>query len=267
MLLTSITAYESTEGFSRGDIDGSPGPYTCNFTGPYTYPELPFSSDTQDSIDELDQTTQELRLASDTTGPLSWQTGVYLFDSSFTITTVGPGGYPFPTTLKHENTSWAVFGQASYAVSDVLTLTGGLRYTDDEKDLPVLNDPISNHNVADGDTVNISDDHISWDISAMYDISPDFSVFARIADGFRGPSIQGRDIAFDNPPSVAQSESVISYEAGFKSTLLDDTLRLNAAAFTYEVSDIQFTAVGGGGNLVQLVNADKGKAWGFEVDA
>ncbi|HPI49872.1 MAG TPA: TonB-dependent receptor [Hyphomonadaceae bacterium] len=267
MVLTSITAYESTEGFSRGDIDGSPGPYTFNFTGPYTYPELPFSSDTQDSIDELDQTTQELRLASDTTGPLSWQTGVYLFDSSFTITTVGPGGYPFPTTLKHENTSWAVFGQASYAVSDVLTLTGGLRYTDDEKDLTVLNAPISNPNVADGDTVNISDDHISWDISAMYDISPDFSVFARIADGFRGPSIQGRDIAFDNPPSVAQSESVISYEAGFKSTLLDNTLRLNAAAFTYEVSDIQFTAVGGGGNLVQLVNADKGKAWGFEVDA
>ena len=37
--------------------------------------------------------------------------------------------------------------------------------------------------------------------------------------------------------------------------------------FTYEVSDIQLTAVGGGGNLVQLINADTGKATGFEVDA
>ena len=82
-----------------------------------------------------------------------------------------------------------------------------------------------------------------------------------------GPSIQGRNVAFFAPPSAAQSETVISYEAGFKSTLLNDTLRFNAAAYTYEVSDIQLTAVGGAGNLVQLINADKGKAWGLEVDA
>ncbi len=256
--LTSITAYESTEGYSRGDIDGSGGPYTFNFTGPYTYPELPFQSDTQDSIDKLGQTTQEIRLASDTLGPLQWQTGVYYFDSAFTVTTVGPLGFPPPATLKHENTSWAVFGQVSYDLTDALTLTGGVRYTDDDKDLTVAAAPVNN--------VSISDDHVSWDVSAMYDVTQDFSVFARVADGFRGPSIQGRDIAFFNPPSVAQSETVISYEAGFKSTLFD-SFRLNAAAFTYEVSDIQLTAVGGGGNLVQLINANKGKAWGVEVDA
>ena len=95
----------------------------------------------------------------------------------------------------------------------------------------------------------------------------DVSVYGRVANGFRGPSIQGRDIAFFAPPSIAASETVQSYEAGFKSTLLDGTLRLNAAAYTYEVNDIQLTAVGGGGNLVQLVNADKGQAVGFEVDA
>ena len=97
----------------------------------------------------------------------------------------------------------------------------------------------------------------------MYALNADFSVYGRVADGFRGPSIQGRDVAFFAPPSVAQSETVLSCEAGFKSTLLGDTLRLNAAAFTYEVSDIQLTAVGGGGNLVQLINADKGKAMGL----
>ncbi|MDP3495953.1 MAG: TonB-dependent receptor [Hyphomonadaceae bacterium] len=250
VVLTSITAYESAEGFSRGDIDGGVAGAGPGF--------IPFDSDTQDSIDDLDQTTQELRLASDTAGPLQWQAGAYLFDSSVTITTVGPSGFPPPATLQHDNTSWAVFGQVSYDFTDALTVTGGVRYTDDDKDLTVAAAPINN--------VSISDSHVSWDLSAMYDITPDVSVFARVADGFRGPSIQGRDVAFFNPPSVAQSETVISYEAGFKSTLFD-TLRLNAAAFTYEVSDIQLTAVGGGGNLVQLVNADKGKAWGFEVDA
>jgi len=251
MVLTSITAYESTDGFSRGDIDGGVAGVGPGF--------IPFDSDTQDSIDDLDQTTQEFRLASDTTGPLQWQAGAYWFDSSFTVTTVGPSGFPPPATLTHDNTSWAVFGQVSYDFTDALTVTGGVRYTDDDKDLTVAAAPANN--------VSISDSHVSWDLSAMYDVTPGFAVFARIADGFRGPSIQGRDVAFFNPPSVAQSETVISYEAGFKSTLLDNTLRLNAAAFTYEVSDIQLTAVGGGGNLVQLINADKGKAWGFEVDA
>ena len=42
-----------------------------------------------------------------------------------------------PTTLTHENTAWAVFGDVSYDVTDKLTVTGGARYTDDEKDLSV----------------------------------------------------------------------------------------------------------------------------------
>jgi len=88
-----------------------------------------------------------------------------------------------------------------------------------------------------------------------------------VADGFRGPSIQGRDVAFFSPPSVAQSETVLSWEAGWKSTLADDTLRLNGAVFTYEVNDIQLPAVGGAANTVQLLNADKGKATGVELDA
>ena len=42
------------------------------------------------------------------------------------------------TTLTHDNTAWAVFGHVSYDVTDALTVTGGARYTDDEKDLTVL---------------------------------------------------------------------------------------------------------------------------------
>jgi iron complex outermembrane recepter protein len=250
MVLTSITAYENTDGLSRGDIDGGVAGVGPGF--------IPFDSDTQDSIDNLDQTTQEFRLASDTSAALSWQTGLYFFDSDYTITTVGPFGFPPSTTVNHSNTSWAVFGQATYAFTDALTVTGGLRYTDDEKDFTVAAAPANNR--------TISDDHVSWDLSAMYALTDDFSVYGRVADGFRGPSIQGRDVAFFNPPSVAQSETVMSYEAGFKSQLTD-TFRLNAAAYTYEVSDIQLTAVGGAANTVQLLNADKGKAWGFEVDA
>ena len=44
-----------------------------------------------------------------------------------------------PTTVTHENTAWAVFGHLSYDVTDALTISGGLRYTDDDKDLSAVN--------------------------------------------------------------------------------------------------------------------------------
>ncbi len=247
--LTSITAYEETHGSSRGDIDGG------NLTGPGF---IPFPSESTDGIKQLDQVTQELRLASDTDGPLSWQVGGYYFDSSYQIRT-DPGFAP-ATTLEQENTSWAVFGQASYKATEALTLTGGLRYTSDDKDLRVVSGP---NPVA---PVSVSDEKVSWDLSAFYDVAENVSVYGKVASGFRGPSIQGRDIAFFSPASVAQSETIMSYEIGLKSELLDRRVRLNGAVFTYTIDDPQFSAVGGGSNSNRLINANKAEAYGIELD-
>jgi outer membrane receptor protein involved in Fe transport len=248
--LTSISAYESTDGSSRGDIDGG----NLTTTGPFLFP-----SESTDGIKQLDQVTQELRLASDTDGPLSWQVGAFYFDSSYQIRT-DPGFAP-ATTLEQNNKSWAVFGQASYKATEALTLTGGLRYTSDDKDLKVISSP--NSNVA---PVSVSDEKASWDLSAFYTVADNVSVYAKVASGFRGPSIQGRDIAFFSPPSVAQSETIMSYELGLKSELLDRRVRLNGAVFTYTIDDPQFSAVGGGSNSNRLINAKKGEAYGVEVD-
>ena len=68
------------------------------------------------------------------------------------------------------------------------------------------------------------------------------------------------------PPSIADSETITSIEAGFKSDLAADRVRLNGAVFYYEIKDQQLSAIGGGGNFVQLVNADKGTGMGFDLD-
>jgi outer membrane receptor protein involved in Fe transport len=252
--LTSITAHNDSEGRSRGDIDGGFGAVFLPEMGPGF---IPFPSDTQDSID-LGQTTQEIRLASNGGGPFTWQIGGFYFDSDFTVLTQG-FDFPPPTLVRHMNESWAVFGQASYQVTDAIKLTGGLRYTDDQKDFTVPGgDPANDRHV--------EDDRISWDLSAMFDVSQDASLYARVASGFRAPTIQGRDVAFFSPPSVATSEKIMSYELGWKSELADNRVRLNGAVFYYTVDDPQFTAIGGAGNLVQLLNANKGEAWGFEMD-
>jgi outer membrane receptor protein involved in Fe transport len=249
--LTSISAYETANGRSRGDIDGGVA------SGPNPGPGVIFfDSDTQDAIKDLNQYTQELRLASDTDGKLTWQVGGYYFKSDFIVTTSVPGADL--ASLQHKNTSYAVFGQAAYQVSDALKVTGGLRWTKDKKSLDVL--------LGAAPDVSTQDDKVSWDLSAFYALQDDLSLYARAAHGFRGPSIQGRDIAFGSNASVAKSETIMSYEAGVKSELLDRRLRLNGAVFTYTIDDPQFSAIGGASNGTLLINANKGKAYGFEFD-
>jgi iron complex outermembrane receptor protein len=114
--------------------------------------------------------------------------------------------------------------------------------------------------------VELSDTQPSWDVSALYKVNPDVSVYARVATGFRGPTIQGRSAVFNSDFTTANSETILSGEVGFKSALLDHTLRVNATAFAYEVSDIQLNGNDSNGNGV-LFNADKAKAYGVEADA
>jgi len=262
--LTSVTAYETAESKSLGDIDGGFGADFLPFAGPCPPgsqpgdPCIPFNSQTQDAVDDLKQLTQEFRLSSQASDRLFWQAGAFYFDSEFDVTTT-----PFfvaPSILTHENTAWAVFGHVSYDVTDALTVTGGARYTDDEKDLTVVQSPIPSP------PQNVQDDQISWDLSALYQVNDDLNIYGRLASGFRAPTIQGRDVAFFGAPSIADSETITSIEAGFQSQLADGRVRLNAAVFYYQIDDQQLSAIGGGGNFVQLVNADKGTGLGFDLD-
>ncbi len=257
MKLTSITGYEATHGFSRGDIDGGNA-----VTGPGF---IPFQSDTQDGLDYLHQFTQEVHLASDYgDSPLFWQVGAFYFGTKYEDQT-----NPFftgPTFVRQSNNALAFFGQASYAFTDKFKLTGGVRWTSDVKAMtangggffggPGITTP-----------VKLRGDNVSWDVSGAYALSDDVNLYARVATGFRGPSIQGRNLAFGSGFSTARSETVTSYEAGVKSELLDHTLRLNMDGFYYYLAHPQFTAIGGASNSVILLNAHGGVGYGLEADA
>jgi iron complex outermembrane receptor protein len=266
--LTSISAYESARGFSRGDTDGGAA---ANF--PVGGVPNGFGQ-SQGVLRDLDQLTQEIRLASNGEGKLKWQVGGFYFDARDYTDFIQRGVFVKTNpnnwvALKNENTSWAVFGQASYEVTDKLTLTGGVRQTDDTKKTRLLRTADTAAGVVTYTGrryVKMSDSQPSWDLSAMYQVSDDVSVYARVAKGFRGPTIQGRSAVFNADFTTADSETILSYEAGFKSTLADNTLRLNASAFTYEVSDIQLNGNDSNGNGV-LFNADKAQAYGMEADA
>ncbi|KHT57360.1 TonB-dependent receptor [Alteromonas marina] len=265
---TSISAIETAEGSSLGDVDG--GFNRADGTSGPGF--IPFSAVTQDNLDDLEQYTQEFRFSSNTRDALNWQLGAFYYDASFNVTSID--GFFGATTVFHENQTWAVFGQTSYQVNEKLNVTGGIRYTHDSKSLVVGDQNVDGFalvigaaQVQDYEDIDVDDGQTSFELSANYRVTDDMSVFARYANGFRAQTIQGRDVAFEGSPSVADAETINSFELGIKSDLFDDSLRLNAAAFYYTVDDMQFSAIGGGNNFTALVNADKGEAYGFEVDA
>ena len=90
-------------------------------------------------------------------------------------------------------------------------------------------------------------------------------MYARVAQGFRAPSIQGR-LLFGNVVSVADSEEILSFEAGIKTSLFNDRARLGFTVYSYTMDDQQLTAVGGATNFNTLINADQTDGMGVEVD-
>ncbi len=270
--ITSITSYQDVyDRFGRGDIDGGFG---CLFTcggipsGPASTPFSAFNSPFVVDIDtggdqDVEQLTQEIRVASNLDGPLNYQFGAFYFDDEI-ISDSGnqsAGATSFATNAisNIKNTSWAIFGQGSYDLTDQWTLTAGLRYTDDDKD--------ANHIDFTGTVatvpINVSDDHLGFDVALSYAFSDSTQMYARVASGFRAPTIQDR-IQDDPTVTVADSETIMSYEIGMKGQ--SDRFRYGLAAFYYEIDDMQLVVVGGAANTTTLVNANEGVGYGVEFE-
>ena len=276
LTLTSITGWESAEIYSRADVDGGYGAAFIGFQGPGL---IPFPSETADAIPEHDQYTQELRLSSNFSGDMNYQVGVFLYEEDLIIesfsydtlswdATANNYGLQNGYAVQDQSTSaWALFGSFDYTVSDELKVTAGLRYSNDEKEFYAkrTKSPVGAADFLEG-SANPDDSHVSWDLSATYKYTDDVNFFARIANGFRAPSVQGR-ILFGDEVTVAKSETTNSIEAGIKSDVLDGQGRVNATVFYYQMNDQQLTAVGGGANFNRLINADKTTGYGIELDS
>ena len=268
--LTSITAYETTSGYSRGDTDGGAGA---------DYPVNGVANgfgQSQGNVRDLDQLTQEIRLASDGDGRFKWQVGGLYFDQRDTTDfyqrayfLTGAANNPNNwVRLRNKNESWALFGQASYELAPGFTLTAGGRYTKDIKETRLVRTAANAAGVssyAGRRYVRLKGEEPSWDVSALYEVNPNVSLYARVARGFRGPTIQGRSAVFNSDFTTADSETIMSYEGGIKTNLLGNRLRFNLSGFAYRVKDIQLNGNDVNGNGV-LFNADKAEAYGLEAE-
>ena len=269
--ITSITSYQDVyDRFGRGDIDGGFGcslPFLPCGAGPAGPGTAPFAGNVDTGGDqEVEQWTQEIRVASNLDGPFNYQFGAfYFYDeivSESAAMSFGAPTFSVGSIGTVENTAWAIFGQGTYDINEQWTLTAGLRYTDDEKDALIF-DLDANPVALSGVPINLSDDFLGFDVALAYAWNDDTQVYARVASGFRAPTIQER-VEDDAELTQANSEDIMSYEIGIKGQT--DKFRYALAAFYYEIDDMQLVAVGGNSNSTSLLNANEGIGYGVELE-
>ncbi len=286
--LFSVTSYWDGNATSVGDVDGGFGASFLppNLTGPGV---IPFTAETRDAVPKLKQFTQEFRIASNGNNALSYQGGVFYFDETLRIlsdnfSTLGDpnnavGGINITVDQRQKSKAYGIFGSLTYKLTDQFSVTGGLRYNNDRRRYNVvrsrdtqfpgfLQNPLGTVNRA------VKDDNITWDASANYKATDEVSLYARVARGYRAPSIQGRILfppatptPLESGVTVGRSETITSYEAGIKSEFAGGKGRINANGFYYDLKNAQLTAVGGGVNANRLINARNVRGYGFELDA
>jgi len=261
--LTSVSGYAEGSWFQSSDPDGS---------------ELDIARNPYWTLDSF-QYSEELRLTSnDTEAPLSWIVGAFGFKEKVgqTFKFIDTGlnsaapmfdNFIFTNGGIYKTTSWALFGQADYDFAKTgaelpLTLTLGLRYTHDAKqgyDFLRYELPQVGFVLAPDKTFDKSWSQSTWKLGAAYQVNPDLMLYGSVSTGYlSGGGLVG------NFPGLYQPETVLAYEAGFKSTLMERRLVFNAAAYRTEIEDMQVFVQDITGSRID--NAGKATISGVEAE-
>jgi len=244
--LKSITAYHHESGTFARDGDGSPIMLTDNIDTAYRHQQ--FSQELQLTGTLLD-------------GRLKFATGVYYFRE----TGSDPLIVAFPASFgllnisedKVRNSSYAAYGQATFSITDALSLTAGLRYTHDKKRF-LTNQTLTitgpGGTAATGAPVgtvvplvpvnsNVSNtfSNTSPRVALDYKLSNTALVYASFSKGFKSG---GFNLRYVVPRAAVRDfgpEKVDAFEVGAKLENRARTIQLNVSAFTMRYRNVQLT--------------------------
>lgn len=152
--------------------------------------------------------------------------------------------------------TWAAFANTDWRASEALTLSGGLRYTREEKDSHISRVRPNNDAIAgllgqqggdlDTQALNFADAPISqsWDdisprVGVQWRPDPSTNLYASWSRAFRSGGANFRTTTLGTPPQTYDAERQSTIEIGWKQDLLYDHLRLNIALFENRIDDMQ----------------------------
>jgi iron complex outermembrane receptor protein len=171
--------------------------------------------------------------------------------------------------------NWAVYGTAIWNPIQNLTLTGGLRYTNEHKDYTFNRaNPDGSFNIFLGGLTGVQGiydgNRLDYRFSVDYRFSPEVMLYATTATGFKGGGVGPRPF---NPAQARGfgPETLTNYEVGLKLDLFDRRLRFNTAAFYSEYNGIQLALLscpqfGGPGPCALPQNAGNAHIKGLEFE-
>ena len=197
-----------------------------------------------------EQTSHEIQLVSDKDGPLNYVLGFYTIETEANMDS-GPV-QNFRSVQDAE--AWAIFGDLRYDLSDLWTLSLGLRYTEEEKVFNIKTFASYDNKVARTPTVldldgDFEDENIQHKV--VIQRNTDFGmIYLSHSTGFRSGGFNARGTTAESVGPFG-SEEVETIELGIRSELLDNRLVLNLTAFTNDYTDKQETIVTpGDGSIV-----------------
>lgn len=276
--LRSITAYRDTDVQYINDTDASPIDFLVI-----------------DYSDKYEQTTQEFQLISPDESAFEYVAGVYYYkqDSSSVrdavtgnagwLFRVPPGGGAFSHGTV-DTSSWAAFFNGTYDFNNGWRLSFGGRYSDVKKDVVYHLDGTRSGVFGIGTTPagGYIDSNTDTDFSPMaslsYALGDNSHVYFKYSTGFKsgGYNLDYVTQADLEAGITFDSETVDSYELGWKGTYMDNRLAINVAAFIADYQDYQvnqffdlgFDAVTGTQlTSIRITNAAEVDTSGLEVEA
>ncbi len=233
------------------------------------------------SIEDSKARSLEVRLASSTSSPFTWLLGGYYYHESQAFTLTANQGVAYSITAPQlRTTSYAAFGQASYAIADGFRLTGGLRYTNEDKHQrgsfgfqfpPATAAAVgcASYDPATGIclfalTGDLKANKVTWKGGFEYDAGKHSLIYANVATGFKAGGFYG-----SQAPNTYTPETLTAYTIGAKNRFFDNSLQLNLEAFYWNYKNQQITHVGPTrpvGFTVITENAGKARLFGAEAD-
>ena len=235
----------------------------------FTESVIDFDSLTVDDFDapviyDNEQTSQEFQLLFNS-DRMSAVAGFYYLDASaandFDVVLGQLGRVALGTELTAytggsvDTKAWSVFADVTYDLTDVLSVTVGGRYTEDERSADIFRaqylgpggSPFFGNTSAielvvqsDYEAERTYDDFTPR-INFSYSLDDDASIYAGYSQGFKAGSFDPRGANFVTPEAEAgfEPETLDSFEVGYKATLMDGRARTNVAVFFSDYSDVQ----------------------------
>lgn len=271
--LVSISSWDSFERFYAEDVDGTAAP---RFLATYN--------------EDAKQFSQELRLAG-STGTTKYVVGGYFFDDvretefalpqliAQLVPLLGPKGGTagLRNRADVDTRSWALFGQIDQPVSETVTATLGLRYTDEKKSLFMSDNPQQPLSpLLQIIRRSVQDEKVTGTVGLGWRPADDVLVYGSYARGYKSGAFNTRGGVYSTlnsrgfvPNVFVGAEESATLEIGAKAEFADNRVRLNASVFDTDYQNVQVTAVDRSIPdvlLSNLVNAGDATIRGGEIE-